>query len=550
MRKSALLALGAMIATSPLALAQGLVNTPQSSPSSTTVKKTDRNTRVQQPAQVNLGNIPTAHRTAHAVARQPIRIAPIVGRTADGLPIPGEWRPYRPSGNGSMLLGDDQKRLFDAYEGAIDVCQVPPAGDLFPANGPLSGGVSPACDFGDPGMFNGDCGTGDTNRWSFLDTSLSGYMQKIVSLAGGKTSGTAGLVTHAWINNVTAGGTTACGQTVTNSVIAITIFGPEVGDIIGTGNPITLGDLDAGFKDGVILDFGEILVDPNAPGYGFANVDLTGDLVLDITNGDAYEVLYLAGDDMGNILGLADWMQSMLWFPKNAELQGESVGAFYIDGFNDPGDCSTFGIGDGDPDDPTTPFYAADEAADFTGLLPGLCPDSVIAMTGFYEGEVSGVPGLIESCSLIFGTDPNNNGCDPLNLAFDDDNVERYRSRFGFTALEPNIAEVQYTGSTGDPFLTSMAAIRVRDNGNTPNTVGKVRVRNYTTNGLVEVGIYNVSTPGGIGNDSENVISVSGGSDFVDIDTGFEVRVRYVCPSVFTALGFDIWADQVEVLFN
>lgn len=551
MRKSALFALGAMITVSPFAMAQGLDLKPQSAPKKATVKnvkKADRRARVQQ---ANIGHVPTVAQAASSRKLEPIMIAPIVGRTADGLPIAGEWRPYQPNGNGGPLLGSGQDRLFDAFEGAIDVCQNPPMGDVFMANGPLSGGVAPACDFG--GGLTGACGDGDTNRWFLGATAFfGGYMQRIDSLADGQTAGTANFLTHAWNNTTDAGTTGGCGSTVTESVIAVTIYGPEVGNIIGTGNPITLGDLDAGFKGGVLLNFGEIT--GTGGGYLWTNVELDGDLALDLANGDAFEVLYLAGTDDGmggtEILGIADWMQSMLWFPKDADLQGAAPGAFYIDGGADPGDCSTFGIGNGDPDDPATPFYDANEAADFTGGLPGGCPDAVVAMVGFYGGAVVGTPGEILSCTILLGSDPQNNGCDPLNLAFDDDNVEQYRSQPGFSALEPDLAEVRYLGNTNDGALTTMTGVLTRDNSDTPNTVGKVRARNFTNNSLANVGIYNLVTANGLGNDGENTTPVADGANFVDANSNYEVRIRFVAPAVFSLLGFRVWQDQVTVFFN
>lgn len=490
--------------------------------------------------------VQSANLTAHRV--QPISIAPIIGRAPNGAPIAGEWRHYRPRRNS---LGTDGTLdvLFDAYEGAINVCQTPPMGDLAPANGPLSGSPVPLCNMGDP-MIDGSCGNGDTARWWFgPEAFFAGYIQPIIELAGGATSGTVTRLTHGWATGAGFGEPGGCGIIAGELLIAVTIYDSSVGGKIdGTNQPITLGDLEDGFKTGVILNFGQV---PQGDGYYFFDIDLGGGFELDLANGDAYEIIYLDGEDDGmggtTILGLSTSHQAMLWYPKDDEIQGRGNGFLYVDGGADPGDCSTFGIGNGDPNDPNTPFYSSEEGVDFSGAVP--CPAALYAMVGFYGGPPTGQAGIINTCGLLFGSDPDGNGCDPFRLTFDDDNTERLRSQFGFTALEPNLSEIQVTGFTGDFMLTSMVAVRTRDNGNVPGTTAKVRVFNYDTSIVNQVGTYLVSTPGGIGNDVEN-ITPAAGTQFVGPAGQFDVRIRYTAVATFTALGFDIWVDQIEVLFN
>lgn len=177
------------------------------------------------------------------------------------------------------------------------------------------------------------------------------------------------------------------------------------------------------------------------------------------------------------------------------------------------------------------------------GSEEGIYFDDVVVQEAGPSDQVA----TITECSLVSGSDPENNGCDPANLADNDDVVERLRSQPGFSAFEPYITEIDMIADAGS--ATSLASVLVRDSGLLgSNMVGKVRVFNYATNSFQQVGSYSVSS-GGLGTDTEHVVSV-GSSDYVSGTGEVNVRIRYVSPATFVATGFDVYLDQVQLLVN
>lgn len=163
------------------------------------------------------------------------------------------------------------------------------------------------------------------------------------------------------------------------------------------------------------------------------------------------------------------------------------------------------------------------------------------------SGDTLPVLGIIDACSISLGSDPDGNGCDPANLAADDDVVERIRSQPGFFASEPNVGEIVMEGHVPGS-ETTMNSILSRDSGVLGlGLFAKVKARNYAENNTVQdVGTYDVAS-GNIGNDIEHVTDI-GSADFLDGGGNFDVRLRYVSPAVLVASGFDVFLDQAQIL--
>lgn len=142
--------------------------------------------------------------------------------------------------------------------------------------------------------------------------------------------------------------------------------------------------------------------------------------------------------------------------------------------------------------------------------------------------------------SVVFGTLLSG---DLSSIESSDDAYLRVRSIFGFTALEPNINEITLIGTS--PFNTvSQLDLKIESRINHPSGTAKIRMRNFDTNGLVNVLEYNLTA-------TDTLVELDNLPDpdrFVrDSDGRVEMRVKHVVIAVFTATGFVTNHDWIAV---
>ncbi len=128
------------------------------------------------------------------------------------------------------------------------------------------------------------------------------------------------------------------------------------------------------------------------------------------------------------------------------------------------------------------------------------------------------------------------------DLRLSDDAYLRVRSRFGFTALEPNFLQLQVLATT-DATDAQQLAVTIESGINHPAGTATLRLRNWQTGQLQVVESFAISN-------TESAVTI----DRVDAtdrirnsDGRIELSVRHVVIAVFTALGFDSRFDLVEV---
>lgn len=489
---------------------------------------------------------PRKHR---AIEMEPTRVAPVLGRNADGSFIIGQWQPY--DADGAITGEDPQGRILDAYEGADGVCGEP--GLLFPANGPLSGGVEPVCDF-DAGL-TGDCMDGDTQRWFWGATATFGSQIAEITSFADEAGDVADRITFGW-NVANVQGDEPCGVTFNDPFVFVTTYNADVGAAVNSGLGVSNGDLADGFVDGIVFGFDPIGDLP--AGYFFTDADLTGgdpELPVNMTDeggepAGAYEVLYATSEFLGGDPAfVCPFAQTMLWAPKDAALQGTVSGAVALDGQTavDDQTLNCDNLGSSDPKDPDALYYSTDEVGNYD--FGDFCPNPVAFMVGFYGGGIVGAPGELLDCEISLGNRIGGGECDVFNLVADDDDTEGLNSVPGFFASEPNIAEITIFGNTADGSLTNMAGIITRDSGVLGlDMFAKVKARNFDSGSIEDVGQYDVDD-GGVGSDTSHTTPV-GGQQYIDTNSDFEVAIRYVSPAVLVAGGFNAFLDQVEVINN
>ncbi len=144
--------------------------------------------------------------------------------------------------------------------------------------------------------------------------------------------------------------------------------------------------------------------------------------------------------------------------------------------------------------------------------------------------------------SMVFGT-LLAGGLDELRES--DEATVRFRSRFGFTALEPNFAEMQVAAETniGTPATLDIA---VESRINHPVGQATLRVRNWASGQFQVADSWSVGTT----ESRHDTLGLSAADRVRESDGRIEIRVRYVVAAVFTALGFDSFVDQVEISAN
>jgi len=361
-------------------------------------------------ADVNAGPPNLDATNAFPITLEPIKVAKVLGRTADGKFILGEWQPYV---SGVGLGPSYPPILYDNWGGDTanpGVCSGDPT-VISPSNGPLSGGYGTACDFSEGG-FNctGACSEPPCApglRW-FQGTSAvwSSFIHQMTGVAPG-TSGIAEYIKNGWYQAYGGGGVDGCGEITDDTVIVVSIYNSTIGDQIGTDflDNTELGD---NFKDGVALGYGSIA----AGGWynGTADLRLSGDPTLylgdvdPLVAGDAIEVTYAATDPLDpNSLVRRQYGQSMVWGPQDTSQQGETGIVYYNDGSFDftLGVPFCTNVPDGQY---TQPNGGADPSTDddfWDGT--GLCPDPLAGMIGLYGPPSEGTGVCPDTGTILAG---------------------------------------------------------------------------------------------------------------------------------------------------
>lgn len=153
-------------------------------------------------------------------------------------------------------------------------------------------------------------------------------------------------------------------------------------------------------------------------------------------------------------------------------------------------------------------------------------------------------PAALTDFSILFGTLVSGD----LDALRESDNVYvTARSRFGFTAIEPNVLEVR-VDATSQSVTASNMDLRFETWVNSPNMVAKIRLRNWTNNALVAVGEFPMPWSVEEVHVMENITDPS---RFVrGSDGAVEMRIKHVAPTVFTALGFTTRLDETAILIT
>ncbi len=161
----------------------------------------------------------------------------------------------------------------------------------------------------------------------------------------------------------------------------------------------------------------------------------------------------------------------------------------------------------------------------FSGKIMRLVPEDNTELTGY---------------SVLFGT--HIAGGLPELLESDDQRL-RVRSRFGFTAIEPNLTEIEVTAQTAvtDPLRLDLT---IEDRINHPSGFVRVRMRDWNSGALDLIDEYAITNA----EMSRTFESIPNPADYVrESDGEVAVRLRHVVVAVFTALGFETGVDQVKV---
>ncbi len=141
---------------------------------------------------------------------------------------------------------------------------------------------------------------------------------------------------------------------------------------------------------------------------------------------------------------------------------------------------------------------------------------------------------------IVFGQHLSG-GLDELNLS--DDAYLRVRSQFGFTATEPNIADLVVRAETTivDP---ASLALRIEARSNTPGTTMRLRLRDWSSGLFDLVHQYALGTTDAM----ETVEGISAAGHVRPSDGRIELSLRSSVMATFTAFGFTAAHDLVEVL--
>ena len=128
-------------------------------------------------------------------------------------------------------------------------------------------------------------------------------------------------------------------------------------------------------------------------------------------------------------------------------------------------------------------------------------------------------------------------------LQASDDQYLRGNSVFGFLSSEPNLLEVLF-GLEAPAGSFSELDITLEQRANNPGGNVTVRLRNWDTNGLENIGSYGLNN-----SDTTNTIADEDATDHIrSSDQRIEVTVKHVIIATFSLSGFQSRFDLVEVV--
>ncbi len=149
----------------------------------------------------------------------------------------------------------------------------------------------------------------------------------------------------------------------------------------------------------------------------------------------------------------------------------------------------------------------------------------------------SGADASLASFSVVFGS-LISGGLDDLRDS--DDSFLRARSRFGFTALEPNIMQMEVRATA--VHMATLMDVEVESRINHPMGTATYFLRNWTTSQYELIGtsaLSNVEQAAAFtGIEAKPYVRAS--------DQLIDLRLKHIVVSVFTALGFDSYIDQIR----
>lgn len=154
-----------------------------------------------------------------------------------------------------------------------------------------------------------------------------------------------------------------------------------------------------------------------------------------------------------------------------------------------------------------------------------------------FKRESTAIVATLEDVAVTFGTHVS--GGLP-QLTESDDAYYRTRSRPGFTAFEPNRADVRFgLDMPGDP-ATLHAAIESRLNN--PSGTAKIGFRDWAAGAVDFVATYALTT-----NDATETIPGVPAAEYRRDDGRVEMTAKHVVIATFSAIGFDSYFDRVAL---
>lgn len=196
-------------------------------------------------------------------------------------------------------------------------------------------------------------------------------------------------------------------------------------------------------------------------------------------------------------------------------------------------------------------YSASDSAiADFTGdgvvdiasvigLPPSGISDGVVFLEGLGDSGSQNQPADLADVEVVFGLLLDGGLAE---LEESDDAEIHTRSRPGFFATEPNVMEM-IVGATSPLNTPGTIDITIESRINHPTGTAKVRLRDWSSGQLDEVGQFDLGT-------SETVEMLEGidATDYVRAsDNRIELSLKHIVVATFTASGFDSFIDQTLV---
>lgn len=163
----------------------------------------------------------------------------------------------------------------------------------------------------------------------------------------------------------------------------------------------------------------------------------------------------------------------------------------------------------------------------------------IVILRGATPGGSDPVPATLDSFNVFFGS-LLSGGIPELEQS--DDAFLRTRSSFGFSALEPNLMElrINFTNQAVNP-TTFDLTIEARINN--PSGVAKIRFRDWSTNGYVQVDQLPLTNNESV----ETITNIDAGTYVRASDGRIDLSVKHVVNAVFSALGFDSSFDQIRI---